>query len=128
MVLFRDDEYLGFESYGGEQGDGAAATAVHAGFARPWTGLEARAGGFDYELDRDLIHNRPHSYSSRFTDKLIDVVGMPVRAYREELTPLHEDFAFEAQTPWNDSVPAARSLPQRTGLRNLVIGVGAERR
>ena len=53
---------------------------------------------------------------------------MPVRAYREELTPLHEDFAFEAQDALERTVfRLLDHFRNETGLRNLVIG-GAWRR
>jgi carbamoyltransferase len=120
-------EYLGFESY-----DGEYKVVGLAAFGRPHAGFRAAMdkvlkpgpAGFDYELDRDLIHNGPHSYSSRFTDNRPTSSACPC-AYREELTPLHEDFAFEAQDALERTVfRLLDHFRNETGLRNLVIGGG----
>src|SRR5262249_47404216 len=71
-------EYLGFESY-----DGEYKVMGLAAYGRPHPRFRAvlsevlRPGeaGFDYVVDRDYIHNGRHTYSGRFTDRLVAELG-----------------------------------------------------
>lgn len=121
-------EYLGFESYDGEyKVMGLAAYGrPHARF-REVLGEVLHPGerGFDYVVERDYIHNGRHTYSGRFTDKLVAELGLASRAYVDPITPEHEDFAFEAQRALEEAVlRLLRHFREKTGLRKLTIGGG----
>jgi carbamoyltransferase len=121
-------EYLGFESY-----DGEYKVMGLAAYGRPHTGFRAvltevlhpGENDFDYVLERDYIHNGQHTYSGRFTDKLVAKLGLAPRAYVDPITAEHEDFAFEAQHALEEAVlRLLRHFRETTGLRNLTIGGG----
>jgi carbamoyltransferase len=121
-------EYLGFESY-----DGEYKVMGLAAYGRPHDHfrtvfdqvLHAGPEGFDYVLERDFIHNGPHTWSGRFTDRLVAAMGLAPRAAVDPITAEHEDFAFEAQRALEETVlRMLRHFREKTGLRNLTIGGG----
>lgn len=121
-------EYLGFESYDGEyKVMGLAAYGrPHARFRAAFEQVLHPGGqGFDYVVERDFIHNGPHTYSGRFTDRLVAELGLAPRAHVEPITAEHEDLAFEAQRALEETVlRLLRHFRETTGLRNVVIGGG----
>jgi len=121
-------EYLGFEAY-----DGEYKVMGLAAYGRPHPRFRAvlsevlHAGdeGFDHVVERDYIHNGPHTYSGRFTDRLVEELGLPPRAHVDPIIPEHEDLAFEAQRALEEAVlRLLRRFRETTGLRKLAIGGG----
>lgn len=121
-------EYLGFESY-----DGEYKVMGLAAYGRPNARFRAVLGevlhpgeyGFDYAVERDYIHNGPHTYSGRFTDRLVAELGLPPRAHVDPITPEHEDLAFEAQRAVEEAVLRLLGhFRQATGLRTVALGGG----
>ncbi|MCV4639859.1 hypothetical protein OFB62_31645, partial [Escherichia coli] len=57
------------------------------------------AGGEDpgYTIDPHFIHFGQHSYSDRYTDRLVELFGRPPRVSTEEYTEWHENLAFAVQ-------------------------------
>jgi len=121
-------EYLGFEAY-----DGEYKVMGLAAYGREHLALRAkleqvvRPGpcGFDYEVDPKYIHHGTHTYSERFTDELVKLIGLPPRQGPRKLESIHEDLAFEAQRLLEETVLRFVTHFQReTGLRTLCIGGG----
>lgn len=121
-------EYLGFEAY-----DGEYKVMGLAAYGRPNIILRERIArilgvgpeGFDYVLDHKHIHNGPHSYSGRFTDYFVNLMGFPPRAHRDSITSWHEDFAYEVQLALENAVlRLVRHFHKVTGAKNLCIGGG----
>lgn len=121
-------EYLGFEAY-----DGEYKVMGLAAYGRPNPELRAKLGevlrrgpqGFDFSLDPRFIHHGKHTYSGRFTDALVEHLGLPPRMGPAPLTKTHEDLAYETQ--WALEEHAMRLLQhfaEQTGLRNLCIAGG----
>lgn len=121
-------EYLGFDAY-----DGEYKVMGLAAYGRE--NLEVRAKleqivtpgplGFDYEVDPSYIHHGAHTYSERFTDKLVALMGAPPRQGPVPLTPLHEDIAFEAQRLLEETaLRLVAHFAKATGLRALCVGGG----
>lgn len=80
---------------------------------------------FYYAVERDYIHNGPHTYSGRFTDRLAAELGLAPRAHVDPITAEHEDLAFEAQRATEEAVlRLLRHFRETTGLRNVVLGGG----
>lgn len=121
-------EYLGFESYDGEyKVMGLAAYGrPHAGFRAVMSKvLHPGERRFDYVVERDYIHHGRHTYSGRFTDRLVAELGLAPRAWVDPITAEHEDFAFEAQRALEETVLRLLGhFRETTGLRNLVVGGG----
>jgi carbamoyltransferase len=121
-------EYLGFDSY-----DGEYKVMGLAAYGRPNPRFRAVLDevlhpgehGFDYAVERDYIHNGPHTYSGRFTDRLVAELGLPPRAHVDPITPEHEDLAFEAQRALEEAVLRLLGhFRQTTGVRTLALGGG----
>jgi carbamoyltransferase len=121
-------EYLGFEAYDGEyKVMGLAAYGRENLELRAKLATIVRPGlrGFDYEVDPAFIHHGAHTYSDRFTDQLIELIGMPPRQGPRKIEPIHEDLAYEAQRVLEESVIRLVShFARETGLRNLCVGGG----
>jgi carbamoyltransferase len=121
-------EYLGFDAY-----DGEYKVMGLAAYGREHLELRAklehvvRPGplGFDYEVDPKYIHHGAHTYSERFTDALVKLVGLPPRQGPRKLEPIHEDLAFEAQRLLEETVlRLVTHFQRKTGMRTLCIGGG----
>ncbi len=121
-------EYLGFEAYDGEyKVMGLAAYGRPNAVLRKAISCMLASGpaAFDYTLECKYIHCGPHSYSGRFTDHLIDLLGFPPRSQYEPLTAVHEDFAYETQLSLEETVlRLLRHFRRITGLKNLCVGGG----
>jgi carbamoyltransferase len=121
-------EYLGFDAYDGEyKVMGLAAYGRENAEVRAKLARVVRAGprGWDYEVDPVFIHHGAHTYSDRFTDALVELVGRPPRQGPRPIEPFHEDVAFETQRLLEETVlRLLEHFRGETGLRNLCIGGG----
>ena len=121
-------EFLGFDAY-----DGEYKVMGLAAYGRP--NLQFRealeqvvpvaADGWSYHVDPKFIHHGAHTYSGRFTDQLVSVLGLPPRQGPVPLTPIYEDLAFEAQRLLEDRVLGfVRHFRETTGRRKLCLAGG----
>lgn len=121
-------EYLGFQAYDGEyKVMGLAAYGREDPEIRARLGRLIRPGahGFDYEADPRYIHHGPHTYSDRFTDHLVELLGLPPRQGGRRIEPIHETIAYEAQRLLEGTViRLVTHFARQTGLRRLCIGGG----
>lgn len=121
-------ELLGFEAYDGEyKVMGLAAYGRENLDVRAKLEQVVRPGplGFDYEVDPKYLHHGPHTYSDRFTDHFIELMGMTPRQGPRKIEPIHEDIAFETQRLLEETVIRLVAHFQRqTGLRTLCIAGG----
>ena len=121
-------EFLGFDAY-----DGEYKVMGLAAYGRPHPhfreALErvvpVAADGWSYHVDPKFIHHGPHTYSDRFTDHLVNALGLPPRQGPVGLAPIHEDLAFEAQRLLEDRVLRfVRHFREATGRRHLCLAGG----
>ncbi|HEY4240989.1 MAG TPA: carbamoyltransferase C-terminal domain-containing protein [Kofleriaceae bacterium] len=121
-------ELLGFDAYDGEyKVMGLAAYGRENLEIRAKLAEVVKPGplGFDYVVDPTFIHHGPHTYSERFTDRLVTLLGIPPRQGPVKLTSLHEDIAFEAQHLLEETVlRLVGHFAKETKLRTLCIGGG----
>jgi len=121
-------EYLGFAAY-----DGEYKVMGLAAYGRE--NLEYREAlekvicpgpqGFDYVVDPKYVHHGDHTYSGRFTDHLVDLLGFAPRQGRRPIERRHEDLAFEAQHALERHVTRLlRHFRKTTGLDKLCLGGG----
>jgi carbamoyltransferase len=121
-------EYLGFDAY-----DGEYKVMGLAAYGRE--NLEIRAAldkvvapgpaGFDFALDPAMIHHGPHTWSPRFTDHLVDAIGLTPRHRRGDIEPIHEDLAFETQRALEThALRLLEHLRAKTDLANLCLAGG----
>ena len=121
-------EFLGFESY-----DGEYKVMGLAAYGRPNPRfreafeqvLHPDSTPFGYALEGQYIHNGKRTHSGRFTDALVELLGMAPRARTEPLTAIHEDIAFEAQRALEEAVlRLVRHFRTVTGSKRLVLAGG----
>jgi carbamoyltransferase len=121
-------EYLGFQAY-----DGEYKVMGLAAYGRPDAQLTAAldrivppaADGIEYRVDPSFIHYGAHTYSDRYTDALVELLGRKPRLPQEEITPWHEDLAFAVQAKLEQSVEAlVRWAVDETGVGEVCIGGG----
>src|SRR6185295_18611860 len=121
-------EFLGFESY-----DGEYKVMGLAAYGRPNPRfreafeqvLHPDATPFGYALEGSYIHNGKRTHSGRFTDRLVELLGMAPRARTEEITAIHEELAFEAQRALEEAVlRLVRHFRDVTGAKRLVLAGG----
>ena len=121
-------EFLGFSAYDGEyKVMGLAAYGrENLTFRKALEQVVHPApNGFDYIVDPKYIHHGPHSYSDRFTDHLIGLIGDPPRQGNVPLEKKHEDLAFETQRCLEQQVLRLLAHFRReTGLTSLCISGG----
>jgi len=121
-------EYLGFDAYDGEyKVMGLAAYGRENPPLRDALSRVVRPGpdGFDYALEPKYIHHGRHTFSARFTDALVDLLGIPPRQGKQPLQPIHEDLAFEAQRALEMHVLRLLAhFRKQTGLKNLCMAGG----
>jgi carbamoyltransferase len=66
----------------------------------------------------------PHSYGERFTDRLVDLFGLP-RNRESGLTDFHQNLAFAAQSGLEEAVMAILTpFLRETGMKKLCIAGG----
>lgn len=121
-------EVLGFDAYDGEYkvmglaAYGRENLALRAALARVLAPGEA---GFDFRVDPAMIHHGPHTFSARFTDHLVDALGIAPRHRPAPLEPAHEDLAFETQRALEAAVlRLLEHFRAETGLANLCMAGG----
>jgi carbamoyltransferase len=121
-------EYLGFEAY-----DGEYKVMGLAAYGRPnekllqivGTVLALDSDGVGYSLSPEYIHYGAHTYSSRFTDKLVALIGREPRRANEPITEWHEDLAYAVQTMLEAAVCRLVAWAiQSTGIQNVCLGGG----
>ena len=121
-------EYLGFDAY-----DGEYKVMGLAAYGSPNAKLRAAlekvvrpgAAGFDFAVDSRFIHHGKHSFSDRFTDELVEIMGLPPRLGRRKLSPEHEDLAFEAQRTLEEHVlRLLRHFAAQTKQKNICLSGG----
>ncbi|MBN1574841.1 MAG: nodulation protein [Deltaproteobacteria bacterium] len=121
-------EFLGFKAYDGEyKVMGLAAYGrENLKFRKGLEKVVPQAkNGYDYAVDSKYIHNGPHTYSDRFTDNLVDILGIKPRQGEVPLEPIHEDLAFEVQRLLEERVLTLLAhFRDETGMKNLCIGGG----
>ena len=121
-------EYLGFAAYDGEyKVMGLAAYGRENLEYREALEKVIRPGpqGFDYVVDPKYLHHGPHTYSNRFTDHLVELLGLPPRQGKRSIERLHEDLAFEAQHALERHVIRLLGhFRQTTGLDRLCLAGG----
>ena len=77
-----------------------------------------------YEVDTSYIYFDERSYSSKFTDKLVNLLGTP-RKKGEKFTQFHKDVAFMAQSFLEDAVVNLVLFGiKETGLNNVCVAGG----
>ena len=121
-------EFLGFDAYDGEyKVMGLAAYGRPNERFRKALAQIVRQGplGFDYTVDPKYIHHGKHTFSDRFTDELVEVIGMPPRMGPKALTKEHEDLAYETQMALEEhAIRLIAHFREKTGLRNLCLSGG----
>ncbi|MEQ8651366.1 MAG: carbamoyltransferase C-terminal domain-containing protein [Kiloniellales bacterium] len=94
-------EYLGFEAYDGEYkvmglaSYGSQDADLRQKLAKV---LFPAEDGIGYCLDPSYIHYGAHSFSKRYTDRLVALMGRAPRCPDEPLEPWHKALAFEVQS------------------------------
>jgi carbamoyltransferase len=122
-------EYLGFQAYDGEYKlMGLAAYGRHSDELADKIAEIVRIDADNphcYSVDPTYIHYGAHTYSNRFTDKVIELFGRPPRVSTEEYEPWHEDLAFAVQQRLEQAVTGIIEWGiAQTGLTNVTIGGG----
>jgi carbamoyltransferase len=121
-------EYLGFDAYDGEYK--VMGLAAHGGPDPAVADLVGQvllpaSDGVEYRLEPSYIHYGEHSYSRRFTDKLVKLLGEAPRLPRDPVTRWHMDLAFAVQQALEDA--ACRLIRwgiAQTGVSDVCIGGG----
>ena len=121
-------EYLGFQAY-----DGEYKVMGLAAYGQPNPDLMGKIrqvifasdDNVEYRLDPRYIHYGPHTWSDRFTDHLVELLGHPVRLPHEPINDWHHDLAYSVQ---NELEQAVCRLVEwgvaETGLHNVCVGGG----
>lgn len=122
-------EYLGFQAY-----DGEYKLMGLAAYGKEDDELMAKVGKVlfadpdqphSYALDPGFIHYGPHSYSHRFTDRLVELFERPPRISTDEYEPWHENLAFAVQHNLEQRVLALIEWGiEKTGVDRVTIGGG----
>ena len=77
-----------------------------------------------YELNPYYIHYGQHSYSGRFTDKLVKLLGEPKKPNAKVLR-YHKDLAYEVQRLLEECVlKLCKKYFIQTGIKNICLGGG----
>lgn len=122
-------EYLGFLAY-----DGEYKLMGLAAYGRPNDEMIEKVGELmlpdperphSYRIDPSYIHYGEHTYSHRYTDKLIELMGRPPRISTDEYEPWHEDLAFAVQHHLERVVTTLVDWGiKETGISKVTIGGG----
>lgn len=121
-------EYLGFRAY-----DGEYKVMGLAAYGRPDPEMREKVAkivhqasdGIGYEVDGTYIHYGPHTYSPRFTDKLVDLLGRPPRLSSEKITDWHENLSYAVQEALEEHVSRlVKWAIGKTGISNVCVGGG----
>ena len=121
-------EYLGFRAYDGEyKVMGLAAYGRENLQFRELLSKFVHPGDnrFDYVVEPRYVHHGKHTYSTRFTDELVQLLPIPPRLGPVALEKVHEDLAYETQWALEHHVLRLLSyFREQTGIRNLCIAGG----
>jgi carbamoyltransferase len=122
-------EYLGFKAY-----DGEYKLMGLAAYGRPNNELSAKVSHIlnvepdlpeIYTVEPTFIHYGEHTYSTRFTDRLVELFGQTPRLSTEEYSEWWEDLAFAVQAKLEDAACALIEYGiKKTGHRKITIGGG----
>lgn len=122
-------EYLGFRAYNGEYK--LMGLAAYGGENQELLEKVGKVIQIDpkcphsYRIDPTFIHYGKHTYSQRYTDKLVELFGKPPRISTEEYTKWHEDLAFAVQYHLERSaVSLIEWGVDKTGISKVTIGGG----
>jgi len=119
-------EWLGFKAYSGE-----GKVMGLAAYGKPMPEFEIKLKEFCipddqqiYRVDPTYVYYGDRSYSRKFTDKLVDLLGAP-RIPETKLTDFYIDAAFETQKRLEEvACEISERLLKQTGSRNLCISGG----
>jgi len=122
-------EYLGFRAY-----DGEYKLMGLAAYGKANPELIEKVGRIiqtvpeephRYRIDPSYIHYGEHTYSKRYTDKLIELFERPPRISTEEYSEWHEDLAFAVQYHLERVVTSLVEWGvEKTGISRVTIGGG----
>lgn len=121
-------EYLGFEAY-----DGEYKVMGLAAYGEPDQEIRSLVerlvttapDGIGYRIAPEYIHYGAHTYSGRFTDALIELLGRPLRRDGEPVEKWHTSLAYELQALLERTViRLVRWAVGETGLSRVCIGGG----
>ena len=121
-------EFLGFQSKDGEykvMGLAAYGESDKDIFTKLEKIIRPTEDGIGYELEPRYIHYGSHSYSGRFTNTLVKLLGRPPRAPHEEITAWHRNLAYAVQKKLEETVSRLVLWAIReTGIQNVCLGGG----
>ncbi len=122
-------EYLGFRAYNGEYKlMGLAAYGKEDPELLEKVGQIIQPDPNDpqgYVIDPTYIHYGDHTYSQRFTDKLVGLFGKPPRISTEDYSSWHEDLSFAVQYHLEKAVTRLVEWGvERTGITKVTVGGG----
>jgi carbamoyltransferase len=120
-------EYLGFRAYGdeykvmglapyGTENEDLTAALRRLLVVQPESGT--------YRLDPSYVHYGAHSYSDRFTDALVDLLGHAPRQPETEPTEFHKAVAYSAQRLLEEAALALASRATQTAKTGRVCLAG----
>ena len=121
-------EYLGYEAY-----DGEYKVMGLAAFGNRNKSLQKKLSkicifdddGVGYKIDPNFIHYGKHTYSNRFTDRLVDLFGEPPRREDQSIQEWHKDLAFEVQDILEKTIMRLVSWAMsETGISKVCLGGG----
>ncbi len=121
-------EFLGFRSKDGEYK--VMGLSAYGGLDEDFTSklnqvIRQAEDGIEYRLDPRYIHYGKHSFSGRFTDELIVLLGKNPRLPDEGITAWHENLAFAVQKKLEEAVNRlALWAISETGIQNVCVGGG----
>jgi carbamoyltransferase len=119
-------EWLGFKAYSGE---GKVMGLAAYGKASPDIGQKLRKicipdDKSTYRIDPTFIYFGKRSYSKKYTDKLVDLLGPP-RISETDLSDYHINVAYELQKCLEEvAIKITQELIANTGASNLCISGG----
>ncbi len=119
-------EWLGFTAYSGE-----GKVMGLAAYGKPSPEVAEKLKRFCipdrdrvYRVDPTFVYYGTRSYSRKFTDKLVEMLGPP-RLPEAELSEYHIDVAYEAQKRLEDvAIGLTERLVAQTNSHNLCISGG----
>jgi carbamoyltransferase len=121
-------EYLGFQAY-----DGEYKVMGLAAYGEPDQEIRSLVerlvttapDGIGYRIAPEYIHYGAHTYSGRFTDALIELLGRPPRRDGEPVEKWHTSLAYELQALLERTlIRLVRWAVGETGLSRVCIGGG----
>jgi carbamoyltransferase len=121
-------EYLGFQAYDGEyKVMGLAAYGEPNQEIRSLVEklLTTAPDGIGYRVAAEYVHYGTHTYSGRFTDALVELLGRPPRRDDEPVDQWHTSLAYELQALLERTIVGlVRWAVGETGLSRVCIGGG----